>query len=183
MEAPQPAIPKQFSPEYVDALQHQAEQADIYRKQLEQMKAYDNEWIKFMSDLSNNKSALEIVEYINWIQWTDKQKQVLIMYTRGSLGRGLSTTYLTGKTDYLRALDDFELIDSVLTLGMSRFDLTPEFHHVIGMINAHRKLDLRRSMHAYFVGRIGTQTTEFVHEERQKQDMGFKEKVWNRLGV
>ena len=173
-ESPQPAIPAQYSQEELDEMQARAQK-------LNQGYTYDNEWVKFMSDLSRNESALEIVKYIDNVKWTDNQKKTLVMYTRGSLGRGLSTSYLTGKTDYLRALDDFELIDTTLTIGLTRFDITPEFHHVIGMINAHRKLDLRRSMHAYFVGRIGTQTTEFVHEETRKNDQGFKEKVWNRF--
>lgn len=138
---------------------------------------YDNEWIKFLAKLAENDSIKDIVNFIEATKWTDRQRFKIMAYCRVMLGRGLSTTYITGMNDYRRLYDDFTLTDCNLLLGMTRFDITPEFNLLIDMVHLHFGIESRRSKGGHFVERLGTQRTEFVHEELHRDAGGFKQKV------
>lgn len=138
---------------------------------------YDNEWIKFLAKLAENDSIKDIVNFIEATKWTDRQRYKIMAYCRVMLGRGLSTTYITGMNDYRRLYDDFTLTDCNLLLGMTRFDITPEFNLLIDMVHLHFGIESRRSKGGHFVERLGTQRTELVHEELHRDAGGFKQKV------
>jgi len=44
--------------------------------------AFDNEFIKFIKQLAENKSTKDIVNYINSIEWTDRQKRTIMAYAK-----------------------------------------------------------------------------------------------------
>lgn len=152
-------------------------------KRLKDQYAYDNEWIKFLSVLAENDSLKDIVDFIQTTTWTDRQKIKIMVYSKVILSRGLSTTYITGMTDFRRLQDDFTLVDCNLILGMTVFDITPEFNILVDMIKMHFGIEIRRSKGGHFIERIGTQRTEVVHDTTQRSADGFKEKLWKKIGV
>jgi len=143
---------------------------------------FDNEWIKFFSEIAKNKSLDDIVKYIGAVFWTDRQKRTIMAYARTVLGDGLSTTFISTHTDYLRLYDDKAMIDCDLTLGMTTFDLTPEFNILIGLINLHFGIESRKSRGAMLLKRFGSQRHEFVQEENNRnKNNGFKDTIKEKL--
>ena len=139
---------------------------------------YDNEWIKFLSDIAQNKSVADIVSFIEANQWTDRQKSTIMHYAKIVLGRGLSTTFITSNVDYLMLKDDKALIDCDIPLGMTTYDLTPEFNILMGMIRLHFNIESRKSKGGKFLNSIGKQTYQITHEEQTREkNVGFKEKI------
>ncbi len=144
---------------------------------------FDNEWVKYMCQLSENKSIGDIVDYINSVSWTDRQKKTIMSYSRIVLGNGLSTTYFMNNLDYRMLYDDKALIDCDLMLGMTRFDVTPELNILLGLINLHFGVESRKSKGGMFLKRIGAQRHEIVQEERSRdKNIGFREMVASKLG-
>ena len=68
--------------------------------------AYDNEWVKFMSQLSKNKSVNDIVEYINTVHWSRRQQKTIMAYSRVILGGVFATTNFQNHNDYRMLYDD-----------------------------------------------------------------------------
>jgi hypothetical protein len=144
---------------------------------------WDNELVKYMCQLAENKSIGDIVDYINSVSWTDRQKKTITSYSLIVLGNGLSITYFMNNLDYRMLYDDKALVDCDLMLGMTRFDVTTEFNILRGMIDMHFGVESRKSKGGMFLKRIGTQTHEILHEERNRdKDIGFREKVASKLG-
>jgi hypothetical protein len=137
---------------------------------------FDNEWIKWMVKLSENKSLQDIVDYINGCEWTDRQKKTIMAYSRIVLGDGLSTTYFMDQHDYDMFYDDKAMIDCKLTLGMTVFDITSEFNILIGLIDLHFGIESRKSRGALFLRQLKTDTHEFVQTTpgEKKEKIGFK---------
>jgi len=145
--------------------------------------SYDNEWVKFMSELSKNRSVKDIVDYISAVHWSRRQQKTIMAYCRIILGDIFSTTNFQDPKDYRMLHDDKALIDCDLTVGLTRFDLTPEWNILIGMINIHFGAAARMSKGGWFVGRIGAQKHEIYQEERTREQIGYKEKIQNTLGL
>ena len=144
---------------------------------------FDNEWVKYMCQLAENKSIKDIVDYINSVSWTDRQKKTIMSYSRIVLGNGLSTTYFMNNLDYRMLYDDKALVDCDLMLGMTRFDVTPELNILLGLINLHFGVESRKSKGGMFLKRIGAQRHEIVQEERARdKNIGFREKITSKLG-
>lgn len=143
---------------------------------------FDNEWVRFMSDLSKNRSVKDIVDYINSVHWSRRQKTTIMAYCRVILGDIFSTTKFENPHDYRMLYDDKALIDCDLTVGLTRFDLTPEWNILIGMINIHFGASSRMSKAGWFVSRIGAQKHEIVQEERTREHIGIKDKIKDGLG-
>ncbi len=151
-----------------------------------QDKRYDTEWIKFMLDLSKNDSINDIVDFINANSWTTRQKIKVMSYARVMLGRNLATTFIVSARDHQMVFDDKALIDVDLALGMTTFDLTPEFNILLGMISLHFGIETRRSRLGFWTKRIGTHTTEILQAEQdreRRQASSWKDKIADRLGV
>ena len=143
---------------------------------------YENEWVKFMSELSKNKSVKDIVVYIDSVHWSRRQQKTIMAYCKVILGDVFSTTNFHDPNDYRMLYDDKALIDCDLTVGLTRFDLTPEWNILIGMINIHFGAVSRMSKAGWFVGRIGAQRHEIVQEERTRdKEQGYKEKISNSI--
>jgi len=143
---------------------------------------FDNEYLKYIAQLAENKSIADLVEYIENGKWSDRQKKTIMSYTRIVLGNGLSTSYLKNYNDNQALFDDKALIDCDLPLGMTTFDLTPEFNILLGLINLHFGLESRKSVGGFFLKRIGTQRHEYEHEEKliEKKE-GFTGKILKRI--
>lgn len=140
---------------------------------------YDNEWIKFLSELSQNESVEDILDFIKDNEWSDRQRSTIKHYTKVVLGRGLSTTFITSQIDYLMLKDDKALIDCDIPLGMTTYDMTPEFNILMGMVRLHFNIESRKSKGGKFLNSIGKQTHEIVHEEKTRpQNTGFKEQIF-----
>lgn len=143
---------------------------------------FDNEWVRFMSELSKNKSVKDIVSYIDSVHWSRRQRQTIMAYSKVILGDIFATTNFQNPNDYRMLYDDKALIDCDLTVGLTRFDLTPEWNILIGMINIHFGAVSRMSKAGWFVGRIGAQRHEIVQEERTRDhEQGYKEKINNSI--
>ena len=142
---------------------------------------YDNEWITYISSLAKNQSTKDIADFINSVDWTDRQKNTIMHYAKIVLGDGLSTGFIDGYRGFQRMKDLKSLTDCDLTLGMTTFDITPEFNILRGMIDMHFELELSKSVNGFFVKRIGTKTHEIQHEEKTRpKEQGLKEKIgWN----
>jgi hypothetical protein len=144
---------------------------------------FDNELVKYMCQLSENKSIGNIINYINSVKWTDRQKENIKSYSLIVLGNGLSITYFINNLDYRMLYDDKAMIDCDLMLGMTRFDVTQELNILRGMIDLHFGVESRKSKGGMFLKRIGTQTHEILHEEQNREkNIGFREKVTSKLG-
>lgn len=139
---------------------------------------YENEWVKFMSQLSKNSSVKDIADYINSVHWSRRQKKTIMSYSQVILGNIFSTTKFENERDYRMLYDDKALIDCDLTVGLTRFDLTPEWNILLGMITIHFGAVSRMSKGGWFVGRIGAQRHEIVQEESGRdRQIGMKEKL------
>lgn len=139
---------------------------------------YDNEWVKFMSQLSKNRSVKDIADYINSVHWSRRQKKTIMSYSQVILGDIFATTNFQNTTDYRMLYDDKALVDCDLTVGLTRFDLTPEWNILIGMINIHFGAVSRMSKGGWFVSRIGAQRHEIIQEEKKRDNTpGYKEKI------
>lgn len=141
--------------------------------------AFDNEFLKYIVQLSKNKSIGDIVDFIKQCRWSDRQKRTIMAYTKIVLGDGLSTSFIRGNQDYQSLYDDKNLVDCDLALGLTTFDITPEFNQLLVLVNLHFGLESRKSFGAFFVNRIGTQRHEYEHSEKQiiTEKTGLREKM------
>ena len=160
----------------------QAQPSSIDLNSLPTQQAYDNEWIKFLLELAKNSSTKDIIDFIERTKWTDRQKNKIMTYCRVVLGRGLSTTYITSHKDYLKVLDDFEEINCDLYVGLTRFDINPEFLMLISLVKLHFNLELRRSKHGFLTMAMKTQRNEVVQEDANLRSAGLKNKITNFFG-
>jgi len=143
---------------------------------------YENEWVKFMSQLSKNKSVKDISEFISSVHWSRRQKKTIMAYSQIILGDVFATTNFQNPNDYRMLYDDKALIDCDLSVGLTRFDLTPEWNILLGMINVHFGAVSRMSKGGWFVSRIGAQRHEIVQEERTRDHtVGFKDTISNKI--
>lgn len=159
--------------------QKQANNAETEKQILEQdVRDYDNEWITYIASLAKNQSTKDIADFIESVEWTDRQKRTIKNYAKIILGDGLSTAFIDGYRGFQRMKDLKALTDCDLTLGMTTFDITPEFNILRGMIDMHFELALTNSVGGFFVKRIGTKTHEIQHEEKTRpKEQGLKEKI------
>ncbi len=181
-----PEDPIQMSPEDIQKQEYQ-DQMDMTmeeNKRLKDQYGYDSEWIKFLSVLSENDSLKDIVDFIKSTEWTTRQKSKIIAFSKVMLSRGISTTYITGMNDYKMLQDDYTMAECLIPLGMVVYDQTPEFNLLMQMIKMQFNVGIRRSKGGHFIERIGTQRMEVAHDTTNRNpETGFKEKLWQKLGV
>ena len=143
---------------------------------------FDNQWVKFMAQLSQNESMKDMIDYINAVHWSRRQRKTIMSYCRILMGNRFATTNFTDQRDYRMLFDDKSLIDCDLTVGLTRFDLTPEWNILLGMITIHFGASARMSKAGWFVKKIGTHRHEIDHEERTRdRTQGFREKAEQAL--
>ena len=157
----------------------------INPKDLPPLQAYDSEWIKFMREISKNENLVDIVGFIDGCTWTDRQKKTIMFYCRNLLGRNFSTTLITSKRDYLMLYDDKALVNCDIALGLTNFDVTPEFNILLGMIDLHFGVAARNSKGGFLVKRIGAQRVEINNElnDNKRTSSAFKDSLKDKLGL
>jgi len=168
--------PQQLQPPLSPLLQERKELTEEEKALI--MQEFDNEMIKFLRELAKNESVKDIVAFIEANDWTDRQKSTIMHYAKIVLGRNLSTTFITSNVDYLMLKDDKALIDCDIPLGMTTYDMTPEFNILMGMVRLHFNIESRKSKGGKFLNSIGKQTHQIIHEEQTREKgTGFKEKI------
>ena len=134
---------------------------------------YDNEWVKFMSDLSKNESTEDLATFIKHCEWSTRQQNTIMAYCRIILGRGLGTTFLReGTVDMYVLRDKKAIADCDLYLGLVRVDITPEFNELIDLIDAHFFLESQKSIGGFYIKRAGLQRIEVEREDKKHQGLG-----------
>lgn len=128
--------------------------------------SYDNEWVRFIDKLSTDKAMGDIVEYINLVELTDKAKKKLIVYIRTLLDKEFATSRIVSNSDLQKLMDHKNLIDCDMPLGLTRFDMTPEFQHIINLLRIKFGIKIRRSMGGFERRILATQRSEVLNEER-----------------
>jgi len=129
---------------------------------------FDNEWVRFLSELNKDASMQDLVQYLIRANLTDRAKDKIRVYITTLLDREFAVSRITDRIDHRRLMDDKELIDADLPLGLTRFDITPEFHHLINLIRIKFGIKVRRSIGGFERRMIPTQITETLAEERNQ---------------
>ena len=142
---------------------------------------YDSEWVRFLSQLSEDESLATLVAYITKADLTIRAKNKLIVYITTLLDREFAVSRIENYEDFLRLLDKKQILDAGLPLGLTVYDQTPSFQHIIDLIAIKFDIKIRRSMGGGFERRIlATSRTENVTEERIK-DIGSKKSTADKV--
>jgi len=142
---------------------------------------YDNEWVRFLNIISSDESLVHIAGYLRQISLTNRAKTKLTVYIQTLLDREFTVSRIRDSGDYMRVLDDKNLIDADLPLGLTRFDITPEFQHVINLIRIKFGIKIRRSLGGFERKVMATQRQETVTEERTQMPTEQERSVSNRV--
>jgi len=129
---------------------------------------FDNEWVRFLSELNKDASLADLVSYLRRANLTDRAKWKIRIYITTLLDREFAVSRITDRIDHRRLMDDKNLIDADLTLGLTRFDITPEFHHIVNLIRIKFGIKVRRSIGGFERRMIPTQITETLAEEKSQ---------------
>lgn len=100
-----------------------------------QARYYDNEWVRFVNNLSKNETLGKIAHYAATCKFTPRAKRKIISYTYALLGRNLAVTYVRNEHERNMLYCDKAVLDAVLKLGVTNFDITPEFEIIVDMIS------------------------------------------------
>lgn len=142
---------------------------------------YDSEWVRFLNQLSNDESLITIVAYIKSVDLTIRAKNKLMVYITTLLDREFAVSRISDYEDFLRLLDKKQIVDAGLPLGLTVYDQTPEFQHIVDLIALKFDIKIRRSMGGGFERRIlATSRTENVSEERVK-NIGEKKSTGDKV--
>jgi len=131
---------------------------------------FDNEFIRFLDALLKDSTTREIAEYILRSSLSITAKEKLILYAYTLLHREFAITRLRGERDLQRILIQKSLIDADLPLGLTKFDLTPEFHHIVGLITIKFQAKLLRSMDGFERIALVSQRQIVSREELMRMD-------------
>jgi len=143
---------------------------------------YDTEWVRFLDHLTLDDSLAYILDYIERSNLTRRAKEKLMVYAITLFDKEFAVSRLESWEDYLRLLDKKHILDADLPLGLTRFDMTPEFHHIVDLIALKFDIKVRRSMAGGFERRlIATQRVEKLYEEKLKSSTVPKKGVGNKI--
>ena len=131
---------------------------------------FDNEFVRFLDTLLKDSTTREIAEYILRSSLSIKAKEKLILYAYTLLHKEFAITRLRGERDLHRILIQKSLIDADLPLGLTKFDLTPEFHHIVGLITIKFQAKLLRSMDGFERIALVSQRQIVAREELMRMD-------------
>ena len=131
---------------------------------------FDNEFVRFLDALLKDSTTKEIAEYILRSSLSITAKEKLILYAYTLLHREFAITRLRGERDLQRILIQKSLIDADLPLGLTKFDLTPEFHHIVGLITIKFQAKLLRSMDGFERIALVSQRQIVAREELMRMD-------------
>jgi len=138
---------------------------------------FDNEFVRFLDTLLKDSTTREIAEYILRSSLSIKAKEKLILYAYTLLHKEFAITRLRGERDLHRILIQKSLIDADLPLGLTKFDLTPEFHHIVGLITIKFQAKLLRSMDGFERIALVSQRQIVAREEMRMDEYELKERL------
>ena len=138
---------------------------------------FDNEFVRFLDTLLKDSTTREIAEYILRSSLSIKAKEKLILYAYTLLHKEFAITRLRGERDLHRILIQKSLIDADLPLGLTKFDLTPEFHHIVGLITIKFQAKLLRSMDGFERIALVSQRQIVAREEMKMDEYELKERL------
>lgn len=143
--------------------------------------AFDSEWVRFLNQLSADETLKSLSDYIRIAPLTRRGKYKLMVYIKILLDREFTMSNLTGKSDVESLSLDKLLIDADLPLGLTRFDLSPEFQHIINLVRIKFGIKSRRSLFGF--ERISVNTQRQVQETNDGGDgsMEVKRNITDRI--
>lgn len=147
---------------------------------------FDGEWVRFINQLSKNETLIKIAYFAANSRFTWRAKRKIISYTYGLLGRNLAVTFVRGEHDRNILYCDKAVIDSVLKLGMTNFDLTPEFEMITNMISFQFSVMVFQATGGFERRAINTQERKVSREESFPQlthEGGIVNMAKNKLGI
>lgn len=144
---------------------------------------FDSEWVRFLNQLSADETTKSFADYLQIAALTRRAKYKLMIYIKTLLDREFTMSNLINRNDMDSMYLDKLLIDADLPLGLTRFDLSPEFQHIINLIRIKFGIKARRSLGGFERININTQ--------RQIQDGGdmggsggsmeVKKNIWDTI--
>ena len=141
---------------------------------------FDNEFVRFLSTLLKDETTREIAEYIISSPLSLVAKEKLVLYAYTLLHREFAVTRLRGERDLRRILIQKSLIDADLPLGLTRFDLTPEFHHVVNLISIKFQAKLLRSVDGFERIALVSQRQITAREELRSDEYELRSRIKSR---
>lgn len=140
---------------------------------------YESEWVRFLDRISKDELLADLAEYLNEIELTDRAKRKIKVYINTLFNREFAVSRISDYQDLLRLYDDKARMDADLPLGLTRFDITPEFQHVINLATIKFGIKIRRSVGGFERMRMSTSTQETKHEERAPMERreGVRQKI------
>lgn len=123
---------------------------------------FDSEWVRFLNQLSADETTKSLSDYIRIAPLTRRAKYKLMIYIRTLLDREFTMSNILDGNDMNSVNLDKLLIDADLTLGLTRFDLSPEFQHIINLVRIKFGIKVRRSLFGF--ERINVNTQRSVQE-------------------
>jgi hypothetical protein len=143
--------------------------------------SYDSEWVRFMNQLSKDSSMASLVGYLKKVSLTPRAKGKLRMYITTLLDAEFAVSKIRNREDFWSVLDEKNILDADLPLGLCRFDITPEFIHIIDLVSSKWQIKILRSFGGFERGMLATQRTESISEERTRNvpPKSVKESVKN----
>ena len=128
---------------------------------------YDQEWVRFLDRLVQDATLGYLVDYIKSAKLTRRAKKVIMLHASFCLDIENAVTKINNYEDYMRVLDKKKIVEADLPVGLTRFDVTPDFLHILGEISYKWELKIRRSFGGFERGIIATQRHETVTELKQ----------------
>ncbi len=154
------------------------EETPVNKPSMVEELGYDNEWVRFLYALSKDSSLSPILRYIESSFLTSKAKRKIMIYTLLLLDKEFAVSRLVKGNDFMFIVDDRDLIDADLYLGLTRFDITPDFLHIINMVRIKFAIKTRRSIGGFERKIIATHRTE-VSNERVEEEEKDKKSIWD----
>lgn len=126
----------------------------------ETARIFDNEWVRFINQLSKNEALSKIAMFAADSKFTYRAKRKIITYTYALLGRNLSVTFIRNDHDRDLLYCEKAVVDSVLRLGLTNFDVTPEFETIIDLISLQFTVMIMQATGGFERKSINTNRTE-----------------------
>ena len=156
------------------------------RQPIEPVIGFENEQFRFLDRLSEDSSLDAMLNYIESTDLTGRAKRKLQIYVIALFDKEFAISRLENREDYMKLMDDKYIIDADLQLGLTRFDLTPEYHMFVDIVRLKFGIKLRRSMGSGFERKmIATTRSENISEERirtKAPKAGTMQKIKGMLG-
>lgn len=143
---------------------------------------FDSEWVRFLNQLSADETTKSLADYIKIAPLTRRAKYKLMIYIKTLLDREFTMSNILDGNDMNSVNLDKLLIDADLTLGLTRFDLSPEFQHIINLVRIKFGIKVRRSLFGFERINVNTQrSVQEMNEGGGQQGIEVKRNIRDRI--